>query len=229
MRARVRWVRGAALATLLGVALAAGGGPALARQGVYAGLGTAKETVTGGFDGGVRYTEPSGQNEIRAGKPEPATGLAFNGGFGLNDYVALDLLLNVSRHDSVYDSGSGTPQTYKTTLSAVQLGLKVGAPVGELGGVFGRAGLGGYELAYRANNIRIADQQAADDARFSGRGLAYGVGGEVFFGHWGVQLAYTIQNAEFKTVQSRNFAGDVKPGLSPTMSTLFVLLNYYVQ
>lgn len=199
---------------------------AQARQGLYAGLGLARQTVSSGISGADTYTATP--NEIRVGKPLGGSGVAFEGGFGLSDYVALDLLLNATNHDTTFDpGGGGAPQTYKATLSSVLFGVRLGVPLGDVAEVFTRAGLGGYELAYQNNNF--ASGVVADDARFSGRGYALGVGAELFFGQMGLQLSYTRNKADFKTVQSKNFGSSVNPALSPSIGSLALLLTYSLQ
>jgi len=215
---------GLIMAALVALLVAGAAAPALARQGLYAGVGLGEQSITSGIDGTRTYT--AAPNTIEVGKPESGRGLAFTGGFGLNEYVALDLLLNVSGHDTVFDP-SGVNHTYKAELSSVLFGVKVGVPLGDVAEVFGRAGLGGYELTYSQANLDAGT--AVDDARFSGRGVALGVGAELFFGKLGMQIAYTVHNVDFKTVQSKNFGGSVNPALKPTISAVSLLLTYYLQ
>ncbi len=76
-------------------------------------------------------------------------------------------------------------------------GIKLVAPVGDVLELFGRIGLGGYELEYERINFPSSNAAAAavDDARFSGRGGALGIGVEVIFDSWGLEVAYTAQSA----------------------------------
>lgn len=210
----------AALALLLGLAAAP---RAQARQGLYAGLGLARQSLASGISGTETYT--AAPSEVRIGKPKSGTGLGFEGGFGFNRYVALELLLAVSGHDTLFDPGGGAALLpYRATFSAVQFGVRLNAPLGDVAEVFTRAGLGGYELAYSGNNI--ASGAVVDDSRFSGRGYGLGAGVELFLGRVGLQLGYTVNRADFKTVQSKNFGGAVSPALQPTFDTVTLLLTY---
>jgi Outer membrane protein beta-barrel domain len=223
-RGAVRRMRAALVtAALAALLIPAGAPPAQARQGLYAGLGIARQGVSAGISG-MQAPYTSGSNSIEPAKPETGDGIAFTGGFGLNDYVALDLLLNVTHQDATYNTG--TPHTYATDLRSVLFGLKLGVPLGRFGEIFGRAGLGGYELTY--GNGNLVGGSPVDDARLSGRGLALGVGAELFFDRLGLQIAYTVHNAEFTSVQSKNFPGSLSPKLSPTLTSASVLLTYYL-
>jgi len=203
---------------------------ASAREGLFMGLGASQQEVVSGIDGNRAVDNDGGSptNEVRMGKPESGRGVAFDAGFGLNDNVALELLLSVTRHNTVFDPNA-TRQSFDATLSSVLFGVKLGVPLGQAGEVFVRGGLGGYELAYRRNNFDLGTSQVVDDSRFSGRGYSLGVGSELFFGHWGLQLAYNTHKADLGTVQSRGFSGQVMPSIDATLSTLSVLINFYLQ
>ncbi len=225
----VRLRRMAGAAAVLALLLLAAPG-ASARDGVFMGLGASQQNVVSGIDGTriVQNSDVSPTQEARMGKPESGRGIAFDAGFGLNDIVALELLLSITRHATLFDP-NGTRQSFDATLSSVQFGVKLGSPIGQIGEVFVRGGLGGYELDYRRNNFQVPGGQVTDDSRFSGRGYALGVGSELYFGHWGLQLAYNTNKADFATVQSQGFAGPIKPSVSATISTVFLLLNFYLQ
>jgi opacity protein-like surface antigen len=222
-------VRALAAGLALGAALALGlapgtAPPAQAREGIYAGLGFSGLSFADGLDG--TRTIDDGTYEVRVGKPDSANGLTFNGGLGFNDYVALDLLVTVSDHDTVFDPG-GSAEPYPATLNSVLLGVRAGMPLGDVAEVFGRIGMGGYELTYSGNNIQLP-ATSIDGARLSGRGFAWGLGAEVFFERWGLQLAYTVHNVDFDTVVSQNFPGPVSPEIGATLTAVSVVFNYYL-
>ena len=225
---RLGRLAGAAAAAMALLLLSAPG--ASARDGIYMGLGVSQQDVASGIDGmrTVPNSDVGATQQVRMGKPESGRGIAFDAGFGLNDVVALELLLAVTRHATVFEPNS-TRQSFDATLSSVQFGVKLGAPIGDVGEVFVRGGVGGYELAYQRNNFQVSDGQVSDDSRFTGRGYSLGVGSELYFGHWGLQLAYSTSKADLDTVESRGFAGPIKPGVSATISTLILLLNFYLQ
>lgn len=230
LRSRCR-ARGLPLATLLlaALALAWAPHPAHAREGLYAGVGGGNPSFSDDIQGTEVVPNADGTNEVRVGKPESGTGFVFNGGFGFNDYLAVDLLLSYSKHRTVFGPGTPTPQRFDASLRTVIFGAKVGAPLGDVGEVFGRAGISGYELVYESNNFNVPGGTVADDSRLSGSGFAAGAGGELFFGPWGLQLAYTYHDAEFSSVDSLNFTGEVNPGLDTTIQSVSLTLNFYLQ
>lgn len=223
--ARSRPARMAMPVMLAAVLLAVLPAAAQARPGVYLALGAGQQSVTGGLDGDRTVTGPPNQ-ELRLGKLENGTGLTLNGGFGFNDYVALEVLYSLSRHDAHY---ALTNADTTATVNTAVLGVRAGLPLGDVAEVFGRAGLGGYEVTYHDANVRISDGQVLDDARLSGLGLAAGVGAELFFGKWAVQLAYTVHDTRLSGLDSLNFGTELSPAEHLTLATASVLVTYYLE
>jgi Outer membrane protein beta-barrel domain len=214
----------ALLAAMLAAAATAWAPPAQGREGIHASIGYGRQNFSSGLTGVAPITNAS--NEIHVGEPASGGGIALGGGYGFNEYVSLDMQVTVSGHNTVFDPG-GANEPYKATLNAVVFGVKVSTPVGDVGEVFGRAGFGGYELSYSGNNL--AGSLPVDDSRFSGRGFAFGVGAELFFQRWGVQLAYTLHKAHFDTITSKTFMGGEGGDLPATISSISLLFNYYLQ
>ncbi len=200
---------------------------AQAREGVYFSVGAAGQSISGDLESSQRIAGGAGIGELRVGKPDAGNGFAVGGGYGLSRNLTLDLLVVVTRHDALFDDGTGAPLSQDATLTAVLAGIKLVAPFGELLEFFGRVGLGGYELEYE--QINFSGGVAVDDARFSGRGGALGIGVVVFFDSWGLEFAYTHHRASLNSVDTLNFPSDFDPSLSIAIDTATVLFTYHFQ
>ncbi len=199
---------------------------AQAREGVYFTVGAAGQSISGDLERSQRISGGAGM-ELRVGKPDAGNGFAVGGGYGLSRNLTLDLLVVVTRHDALFDEGTGAPLSQDATLTAVLAGIKLVAPLGDVLEFFGRIGLGGYELEYE--QINFPDGVAVDDARFSGRGGALGIGVEVIFDSWGLEFAYTQHRASLDSVDTLNFPSDFDPSLSIAIDTATVLFTYHFQ
>lgn len=200
---------------------------AQAREGVYFTVGAAGQSISGDLERSQRISGGAGIGELRVGKPDAGNGFAVGAGFGLSRNLTLDLLLAVTKHDTLFDEGTDPPLAGQAKLTSVLVSAKLVAPVGELLEFFGRVGLGGYELEYE--QINFPDGVAVDDARFSGRGGALGLGVEVIFDSWGLEFAYTRHRASLDSVDTLNFPSDFDPSLSIAIDTATVLFIYHFQ
>ena len=217
------------LAILLGIGAAHA---AQAREGIYVTVGAAGQSISGDLERSQRIQRIPGvamSDELRAGKPDAGNGFAVGGGFGLSRNLTLDLLVVVTRHDALFDEGTGAPLSQEATLTAVLAGIKLVAPLGDVLELFGRIGLGGYELEYDQINFPSSGGAAVDDARFSGRGGALGLGVEVIFDSWGLEFSYTHHRASLDSVDTLNFPSDFDPSLSIAIDTATVLFIYHFQ
>ncbi len=200
---------------------------AQAREGIYVTVGAAGQSISGDLERSQRISGGAGIGELRVGKPDAGNGFAVGGGFGLSRNLTLDLLLAVTKHDTLFDEGTDPPLAGEAKLTSVLVSVKLVAPVGELLEFFGRVGLGGYELEYE--QINFPGDVAVDDARFSGRGGALGIGVEVIFNSWGLEFAYTQHRASLDSVDTLNFPSDFDPSLSIAIDTATVLFTYHFQ
>ncbi len=200
---------------------------AQAREGVYVTVGAAGQSISGDLERLPPISGGAGIGELRVGKPDAGNGFAVGGGFGLSRNLTLDLLLAVTKHDTLFDEGTDPPLAGKAKLTSVLVSVKLVAPVGELLEFYGRVGLGGYELEYE--QINFPGDVAVDDARFSGRGGALGIGVEVIFDSWGLEFAYTHHRVSLDSVDTLNFPSDFDPSLSIAISTATVSFIYHFQ
>jgi hypothetical protein len=206
------------------VLLLLGVSPARAREGVYIGVGAARQTITGDLERSQRIAGSG--SELRAGKAEAGSGFAVGGGYGFNAYVALDLLVSRTRHDTLFEEAGLPALAGEARLTAALFGVRATAPLGEVLELFGRAGVGGYELDYRRANIPGASG-AGDDALLTGRGAGLGVGAELILDRVGVELALTRHRVDFESASGANLPQTLATPLSARISTVSLMLNYH--
>ncbi len=198
---------------------------AQAREGFYFALGPARQSVGGDLSGNTVIANFDGSNEARLGELEAGGGFAFGGGYGFTANVALDLLMTNTLHDAAFGPpGAQTPQ--EADLTAVLFGARLVLPAADDLELFGRIGLGGYELIYEGANFSTASGLPVDKVRLNGRGFGAGVGAEFLLGNLGFELALTRHALEFDTIDSLNFQPEFSPALAFDITAVTALLTF---
>jgi len=215
----------AVLALLLGC-LFAGAGATQAREGFYVELGAVNHSIQGDLQDSPSQADDKGSGEAHLGAPETGSGFIVGGGYGFTPNLALDIQLGITAHDANYAPAGGIGEDQTATLRAGAAGLRLTFPLGPVIDVFGRLGVGGYELVYRDANVRNSDGKPVGDVRLLGSGTALSAGLEWLLGSWGVALVITRHEAQLTSVDSPNFEGTLRPALDMSVTAGAVQIVY---
>jgi hypothetical protein len=224
-----RGALGVALALgLLAAAWTAGGRSALAKESAYFSIGSASQSVGGDLDGlHSPYTDPDTGLVYRLGSLGAGSGLAVSGGFGFTPYLGADLTYIRTTHAVTFKdtAGDGRSTVPDSTLISYLVGARVIAPLAESLEVFGRLGLGGYQLTY--HDAVFSGTTSVGSSDLTGSGAFYGVGAELILGTVGLEVSYLAQQVRFDRAQHDPSKFNLKPTLSVPISTTTVSLVYH--
>jgi len=184
------------LAFLLTIAWA--GESEAARRRFYVGGGLNTVAPAGGIDGFKVFTAgPDGPN-VYPGKLADGSGMAVVL-FGVNflNFIAPEVLLNISTHDSSHSSFPG--ENFRAGYFSLYLGGRVFLPLGDSMEIFAR-GMGGVVGLGYEGNAEYPPSTTYSDSSFSGSGSGLGGGIRFNLEAIGIEFSYMKQMASFDHV-----------------------------
>jgi hypothetical protein len=203
---QLRWGTAALLVLSVLVWAAA---PAHARpKGTFTlGLGLASQSVSGSLDGNkVYFADPVIGPFVAAGKLESGTGVNLLGGITLNDNLAVEAIVNTSKHDASHVGLPGVAMT--ANLASVLAAVRLMLPLGDSFELFGRGTLGVYTVKFD-NNTQLPPNPTLIESTFSGTGLGIGGGIALFFDPLGLELGVLTQKAKLDSLSAGGTDGSI--------------------
>lgn len=213
------------LALVLTVAMLVGLGSRAgwAREGFYIGAGFAGQTAKGDLDGQSTFLDADG-NRYLVGSLNSGVGVALQIGYGFNKYLGIEYFQATTSHTASHQLAPDSD----ALLSSGVLGVRLTAPVSKAFELFLRAGLGGYELSYDKYAQIQPSYTQTTAATYTGYGSAYGAGFEIFSGHLGIGLGYTVHSATFNKVKaSGQGTADPPNNLHVPITTTDLTFSYH--
>ncbi len=216
-------VRHVALVLAAAMLVGLGSGVGWAREGFYIGAGFAGQTAKGDLDGQSTFLDTAG-NRYLVGSLNAGVGVALQIGYGFNKYLGIEYFQATTSHTASHQLAPDSD----ALLSSGVLGVRLTAPVSTSFELFLRAGLGGYELSYdKYAQIQPSYSQTTAVA-YTGYGSAYGAGFEIFTGHMGIGLGYTVHSATFNKVKASGQASADPPSdLHVPITTTDLTFSYH--
>jgi len=213
---------GLALAVVIGITATA-----QAHQGFWLGGGFGSMSASGDMNGSSSafFTDASGTNAVEAGSLSSGTGLVLDIGYGFNKYLGIEYLFSQTHH-SASSTVVGTDTT--ANVSTGLLALRVTVPLEEQHlELFGRVGLSSHSVTYADYGLQgftsgnVFKETSSGSATFTGSGTGIGFGVEYFIDKVGLELGYTLFQANMNQASTSSFSG----GLSPVLKENFGLVD----
>jgi hypothetical protein len=169
---------------------------------------------------------PGGTEAIYVGKQDDATGVGLDVGYGFNRFVGLEYwadVVNSSAHHQALNYSSAT------TTASQNVGLRLSLPVGASVELFLRGGIGAYAVQYETfATPSVPGSAGAKSVLFAGEGQSTGGGVELYSGHVGFGLSYTVHNVQYNKAQVQGESGQtLSKSLDAQIAATELTLSYH--
>ncbi len=165
----------------------------------------------------LSFTSPNPVT-VYPGNPGTGAGFAFSFGTRFHPVLALEMNWAFSRHNTTHTNPAGNTTA---RFSILMFGMRGILPIGENLELFANGGIQFYDLAYSNNAIPTGF------SNLSGSGFAAGLGLEILFGRWGVEIATSYGFGELDEVLTSEVSTGLPSSLALSVTTLSALLLYH--
>ena len=223
---RYRWP-GRALALL--ALLTALAGTATAREGFYLGGGLASQSVSGDLDGTQGILATSQTVVIIPGALDTGSGLALLVGYGFIPMLSVEYLFASTSHKA---STNLVNLDSDATLAAGLIGLRANLLVDDNLELFARLGVSSGIAEYKSYALHGSMQSgtfvynSTSSAKFTGAGIGYGVGAELFLAKVGFGASYSVLAVNFTQAEGGGASGALPSTLSSSITQLALTVTY---